>query len=79
MLTHENRLRRREGKDIIRDVHRSESPRFTQRSLPAHEHIRQRAHEIYLRRNGLPGNPVLDWLQAELELGAAMKEARVND
>jgi len=77
MLTHENRLRRREGKDIVLDVRLSE-PRFTRRSSPTQDQIRRRAHEIYLRRDGLPGNPVLDWLQAELELGAAVKEVRVN-
>lgn len=30
--------------------------------------IRRRAYEIYLERNGEPGNPVLDWLRAEQEL-----------
>jgi hypothetical protein len=32
--------------------------------------IRQRAHEIYLSRNGAPGNAEVDWLQAEIELRA---------
>ena len=32
------------------------------------DQIRARAYEIYLERNGEPGNPVEDWLQAEAEL-----------
>jgi Protein of unknown function (DUF2934) len=34
------------------------------------EQIKCRAHEIYLVRGGKPGNPLLDWLQAEKELNA---------
>ena len=30
--------------------------------------IAQRAYEIYLERNGAPGNPVEDWVRAEREL-----------
>lgn len=30
--------------------------------------IRQRAYEIYSRRDGTPGDEVSDWLQAEREL-----------
>ena len=38
---------------------------------PTAERIRQRAHEIYERRQalGLPGDAEGDWLQAEAELG----------
>ena len=32
------------------------------------DQIRQRAYEIYLRRNAEPGSDVDDWLQAEAEL-----------
>ncbi len=32
------------------------------------EHIRQRAYEIYLERDGTPGSALEDWLQAEREL-----------
>ncbi len=32
------------------------------------EQIRQRAYEIFLRRNGGPGDSRSDWLQAEAEL-----------
>lgn len=34
------------------------------------ERIRQRAYEIYMRRNGGPGDPKSDWAQAERELRA---------
>jgi len=36
------------------------------------EQIKRRAHEIYLVRGGKPGNPLLDWLQAEKELRARL-------
>lgn len=35
------------------------------------EQIKRRAHDIYLVRRGKPGNPLLDWLQAEKELMAS--------
>jgi hypothetical protein len=38
--------------------------------LPTREQIEQRAFEIYIRRNGGPGDAASDWLQAERELGA---------
>jgi hypothetical protein len=43
---------------------------------PTEHEIRQRAHEIYLRRAGAPGNPELDWLQAEIELRACKTTTR---
>jgi hypothetical protein len=36
---------------------------------PSYEEIRRRAYEIYLERDGLGGNEVDDWIQAEAELG----------
>jgi hypothetical protein len=38
--------------------------------------IERRAYEIYLSRNGVPGDPVADWLQAEGELRAAKTAGR---
>jgi hypothetical protein len=35
---------------------------------PSHEEIRSRAYEIYLERDGLPGDELDDWLRAEREL-----------
>lgn len=37
---------------------------------PTPDQIRQRAFEIYLSRNGAPGDETQDWLQAENELRA---------
>ena len=37
---------------------------------PTLEQIRRRAYEIYLQRNGLPGDPEADWRQAEQEVRA---------
>jgi hypothetical protein len=34
----------------------------------ADDQIRLRAYELYLRRNGHPGDPMDDWLRAEREL-----------
>jgi len=38
---------------------------------PRHEEIRLRAYELYLKRGGLPGTELDDWLQAERELERA--------
>lgn len=35
---------------------------------PNHDDIRRRAYEIYLERDGLPGDELDDWLRAEREL-----------
>ena len=35
---------------------------------PSYKEISRRAYEIYLERDGLGGNEVDDWLQAEMEL-----------
>lgn len=36
--------------------------------MPTNEQIRARAFEIYLARNGGPGDAQADWVQAEREL-----------
>jgi hypothetical protein len=38
--------------------------------------VQRRAYEIYLERNGAPGDPVSDWLQAERELRDARATGR---
>jgi hypothetical protein len=38
---------------------------------PSRKEIRSRAYEIYLERDGLAGNALDDWLQAERELELA--------
>jgi hypothetical protein len=35
---------------------------------PSLDDVARRAYEIYLSRNGTPGDPMADWLQAEQEL-----------
>jgi hypothetical protein len=45
---------------------KSKSP--SARKLSPQEKIAQRAYEIYLERNGAPGNPLEDWVRAEREL-----------
>ena len=46
----------------------------TTRSKPTYEQIALRAYQIYLERNGAPGDPHSDWLRAEAELAAAPKK-----
>jgi len=41
---------------------------------PTHEEIALRAYQIYLERNGAPGDPHSDWLRAEAELTDARKK-----
>lgn len=38
------------------------------KAVPTTEAIQLRAYEIYLERNGAPGNPLEDWVRAENEL-----------
>jgi hypothetical protein len=40
----------------------------TTKPAPTQEEIQLRAYQIYLERNGAPGNPFEDWTQAEREL-----------
>jgi hypothetical protein len=45
---------------------KSKSP--SAKKLSPEQKIAQRAYEIYLARNGAPGNPLEDWVRAEREL-----------
>jgi hypothetical protein len=45
---------------------KSKSP--SAKKLSPQQKIAQRAYEIYLERNGAPGNPLDDWVRAEREL-----------
>src|SRR5580692_8966266 len=45
---------------------KSKSP--STKKLSPQQKIAQRAYEIYLERNGAPGNPLEDWVRAEREL-----------
>lgn len=44
--------------------------------VPTKQQIRERAYQIYLARNGRPGDPTTDWLQAERELTSESLSAR---
>jgi hypothetical protein len=55
-------VRARVRSKSVREVHTAAGPN--------EEQIRRRAYEIFLSRNGNPGNPEWDWQQAELELRA---------
>lgn len=73
-LQHGNRIRRTSGKQIIRELQAAESDQ-SGASGPTEVDIERRAYEIYLNRNGAPGDPVADWLQAEREVHAARAAA----
>ena len=45
---------------------KSKSP--STKKLSPEQKIALRAYEIYLERNGAPGNPLEDWVRAEREL-----------
>jgi hypothetical protein len=45
------------------------------KTAPTHEEISFRAYQIYLERNGAPGDPHSDWLRAEAELSAKPKKS----
>lgn len=68
-LQHGNRIRKTGGMQVIRELQTADAVAMADGG-PTEDDIRQRAHEIYLSRNGAPGNAVLDWLQAESELRA---------
>lgn len=74
-LQHGNRVRRKGGKQVVHELERADSVE-TADSGPTEDEIRQRAHEIYLSRNGAPGNAEVDWLQAEIELRTRKAKTR---
>lgn len=45
---------------------KSKSP--SARKVPPEQKIALRAYELYLERNGAPGDPLEDWVRAEREL-----------
>jgi hypothetical protein len=52
---------------------KSKSPSV--KKLSPQEKIAQRAYEIYLQRNGAPGNPLEDWVRAEREVLAKSRKS----
>jgi hypothetical protein len=66
-LRHGNRVRQNGRERVVRELEDADAVEMAE-SGPTEDEIRQRAHEIYLGRNGAPGNAAVDWLQAEIEL-----------
>jgi hypothetical protein len=46
----------------------AKSKSLSTKKLSPQQKIELRAYEIYLERNGAPGNPLEDWVRAEREL-----------
>jgi Protein of unknown function (DUF2934) len=46
------------------------------KATPTQDQIAARAYEIYLERGATPGDPMQDWLRAELELATPPKKSR---
>lgn len=44
------------------------APKARVRAMPTEDEIRARAYQIFLARNGAPGDAHSDWVQAEREL-----------
>jgi len=74
-LRHGNRVRKNGGEQVVRELQAAEAGQLADGG-PTEDEIRRRAHEIYLSRNGAPGNAEVDWLQAECELRARKTKAR---
>jgi hypothetical protein len=53
---------------------KTKTARQAKKPAPTHEEIALRAYQIYLERNGTPGDPHSDWLRAETELTTARKK-----
>lgn len=74
-LAHHNRVRKNGGKQAVRELEFAEGVEMAESGPTEHE-IRQRAHAIYLSRNGAPGNAEQDWLRAEAELRSCRARVR---
>jgi hypothetical protein len=48
--------------------HESTATSKTPKPPPTEEEIRQRAHQIFLSRGGIPGRELEDWLLAEKQI-----------
>ena len=46
------------------------------KKLSPQQKIELRAYEIYLERNGAPGNPLEDWIRAEREVTQKSRKPR---
>ena len=76
-LRHGNRVRKNGGEQMVHELEVADAVELAG-SGPTEDEIRQRAHEIYLSRDGAPGNAEVDWLQAEVELRARKARAHTG-
>jgi hypothetical protein len=70
-MTLQAKGKRNETSEVRASPIQSHAENTSANHTPSHGEIRLRAHEIYLERGGLPGNELVDWLQAESELERA--------
>lgn len=52
----------------------AESAQTSVSDSACHEEIRIRAYEIYIERDGRPGDELSDWLQAEREVQSKVRQ-----
>ena len=78
-LRHGNRMRRTSGDQVVRELQAAEACEQSGISEPTRGEIERRAYEIYVGRDGAPGDAELDWLQAENELRARKVAAAQPD
>lgn len=74
-LRHGNRMRKRSGNEVVRELPAAEAYGQSGSREPTRAEIERRAYDIYLARNGAPGNAESDWLEAEMALRAGKAAA----
>ncbi len=57
----------------------AESSQTSAPDFARHEEIRIRAYEIYIERDGQPGDELSDWLQAERDVESRMRREKVDN
>ncbi|RMH13721.1 MAG: DUF2934 domain-containing protein [Planctomycetota bacterium] len=50
-------------------------PSIEPKPVPTEEQIRERAYQLYVERGCTPGNPIVDWLDAESQLRYELSRA----
>lgn len=57
------------AKKKVAKVKKKIEARAEERSEPLHQRIAMRAYQLYLARGAVEGDALLDWLEAEREIG----------
>jgi hypothetical protein len=70
-MTLQATTKRRETSEVRASAIHYDAENSSADQASSHEQIRRRAYEIYLERDGFPGNELDDWLQAERKLECA--------